>query len=341
MPGAPLARTALARAVLSLYPPAWRERYGDEILALLADTDAGPGALVSLACRAVPVWICPPRQLHDRDARVRASLATVLLAWSALTGVGLVFVQLTQVQGFLAPGHPVVGWSYGIIDAGLACSAILTIGGGFPLWLHMLRQARRQRQRRALAGLALAFAAPAAFAAAAGLAVSVVHHPEGSGPWWFVAFALLGFITVGLAAAGPIAAMRILRPGGPAVRRAMRAAGLAATTVVVAGLASIVAAAGLCLWARGFAGYHHGGLVEGYLAVVSRGRGHGHGERGARHPGYLAIGPACRLSLAGAARLLVKIWPKRVHTPTVDIWRPAGNTYAPRTPTMPPRSPGT
>ena len=269
MPGAPLPRTVLARAALSLYPPAWRERYGDEVLALLEDTGAGPGALVSLACRAVPVWICPPRQLHDRDARVRASLATVLLAWSALTGVGLVFVQLTQVQGFLAPGHPVVGWSYGFIDAGLACSAVLTIGGGFPLWLQMLRQARRQRQRRALAGLALAFAAPAAFAVAAGVAVRVVHHPEGSGPWWFLAFALLGFFSVGLAAAGPIAAMRILRPGGPAARRAMRAAGLAATTVVLAGLASIVAAAGLCLWARGFAGYHHGGIVEGYLAVVA------------------------------------------------------------------------
>ena len=66
---------AAVRAVLALYPPAWRERYGDEVCALVEDSGTGPAILLGLAWRAAPVWISPPRQLHDRDARMRASLA--------------------------------------------------------------------------------------------------------------------------------------------------------------------------------------------------------------------------------------------------------------------------
>ena len=39
-PAAPL----LARAALALYPPSWRARYGDEVLALLDDSGGGPAA---------------------------------------------------------------------------------------------------------------------------------------------------------------------------------------------------------------------------------------------------------------------------------------------------------
>jgi hypothetical protein len=35
-----------ARAALSLYPPAWRARYGDEVRALLEDSGDGPRAVV-------------------------------------------------------------------------------------------------------------------------------------------------------------------------------------------------------------------------------------------------------------------------------------------------------
>lgn len=260
---------AAVRAVLALYPPAWRERYGDEVCALVEDSGTGPAILLGLAWRAAPVWISPPRQLHDRDARMRASLATVLVAWSALTGVGLVFVQLTQLQGFATPAHPVVGWSYTIFDAALASSAAVAAGGGLPLWLQMLRQAWREHQHRAVGCLLLAFAAPAAFMLAAAVALRVVHHPEGAGPWWFASFAGLGFVAVGVAVAGQVAALRTLRPSGPAVRRAVGAAGIAAMTIVLAGAASAVAATGLCLWARDFAGYHQAGLLEAYLILVS------------------------------------------------------------------------
>ena len=260
--------TRLARAVLWLYPPLWRARYGEEIQVLLDDSDAGLAAVVSLAWRALPAWIWPPRHLHDREARMRASLGTVLVAWSMLVGVGLVFAQLTQLQGFRPPGHPVVQWSYAIFDAALACSA-LAAAGGLPLWLLMLRRARREHRPRDTAYLLLPVVAPAVYYATLTVTGKVAGGRDGVSPWLFLALTLLGFVTAGIACAGPIAAMRRLRPRGPAVQLAAKAAGLAAAVIVVAGLASGVAAVGLCLWARNFAGYHDAGLLAGYLTVIA------------------------------------------------------------------------
>jgi hypothetical protein len=260
--------TRLARAVLWLYPPLWRARYGEEVQVLLDDSGAGLAAVASLAWRALPAWIWPPRHLHDREARMRASLGTVLVAWSMLVGVGLVFAQLTQLQGFRPAGHPVVQWSYAIFDAALACSA-LAATGGVPLWLLMLRRARREHRPRETAYLLLPLVAPAVYYVTLAVTARVAGGPDGVSPWLFLTFTLLGFVTAGIACAGPIAAMHRLRPRGPAVQLAAKAAGLAAAIIVVAGAASGIAAVGLCLWARQFAGYHDPGVLAGYLTVVA------------------------------------------------------------------------
>jgi hypothetical protein len=258
----------LTSLALLLYPPAWRERYGDEVLALLEDTGSGVAAAASLAVRAASAWVSPHRHLHDREARMRASVGTVLLAWSALTGMGLVFAQLTQLQGFLPPGHPLVQRCYLIFDAALAVSALTAAAGGLPLWLQMIRLAREQRRWRELAWLSLAVVVPAGYLATALTTLLVVHHPEASGPWLFVGFAVLGFGAAGLASAGQAVALKRLAPAGPAVALAAVAAGVAAVTVALAGLASAIAAAGLCWWATSFAGYHHAGLAGAYLLIV-------------------------------------------------------------------------
>ncbi len=58
----------LARAALALYPPSWRARYRNEVLALLHESGGGLRAAASLAWRALPAWIWPPAHLHDRPA---------------------------------------------------------------------------------------------------------------------------------------------------------------------------------------------------------------------------------------------------------------------------------
>jgi hypothetical protein len=261
-------RSRLARAATLLYPPAWRARYGEEIAVLLDDSGGGAGAVLSLVWRALPAWIWPPEHLHDRAGRMRASLGTVLAAWSALAGISLVFVQLTQFQGFMPAGHPIISWCYAIIDGAVAVSALSAAAGGLPLWLLMLRRARRERRPRDTFYLLLPVIAPAGFLAGLLLMTRLAPHPDGLSSTMFLAVVLAGFAAAAAACAGPILAMSRLRPRGPAVHLAVKAAGAAAASIVLAATASCIAAVGLSLWARDFAAYHQAGQVVGYLTVV-------------------------------------------------------------------------
>jgi hypothetical protein len=257
-----------ARMALALYPPSWRARYGDEVHALLQQSGGGLRDVASLAWRALPAWIWPPAHLHDRPARMRASLSTGLVAWSFLTGLGLVFAQLTQFQGFHPAGHPIINVSYLVFDAALALSIAAAGLGGLPLWLLMLRRAHRERRRRDVACLLLPLVAPAAFLAVLSVTVRLVGGADGVSPWWFLVLTLAGFAAATAAAAGPGLALRRLQPRGPALRLAATAGGVAAAASVVAAAAIIVAVTGLCLWARGFAGYHDTTIPGVYLALV-------------------------------------------------------------------------
>jgi hypothetical protein len=267
-PGAPPTATMMARAALALYPPSWRSRYGDEVHALLDESGGGVRAMASVAWHALPAWIRPPRHLYDRPARMRASLATGLVAWSFLVGLGLVFAQLTQFQGYRPDGHPVIAWSYLVFDAALALSVLAAGLGGLPLWLLMLRRALRERRRRNTVCLLLPLIAPAAYLVGLRVALQFVGGTQGVSPSWFGIIMLAGFAAAGVAAAGPGLALRSLRPRGPALRLAAAAGGLAAAAIVVAAVAIFVAVIGLSLWARGFAGYQQHTVPGVYLALV-------------------------------------------------------------------------
>jgi hypothetical protein len=294
------AEDVLVRAALSLYPPAWRARYGAEVRALLDDSGGGARAAASLAWHAVPAWAWPPRHLHDGSGRMRSSLATTGIAWALLAGLGAVFVQLTQAQrssqGTTLAQYPVIQWSYWAFDGCLVVSALAVAVGGIPLWLLMLRAAQRRRDR---AWLLAPVVVPAVFLAAAFAIGSLVGRPGplvlpgrsgsvadlangGVGPRWFLALVILGFAAAALSAAGPALALRTLRPEGAAVVLAARAAVLAALTMGLACAASVVAAVGLYLWAPAYAGYHESWQLAVYLpaallaaavAVVSAARG--------------------------------------------------------------------
>jgi hypothetical protein len=290
----------LTRAALTLYPPAWRARYGVEVRALLDDSGGGALAAASLTWHAVPAWVWPPRQLHDRPARIRSSLATTGIAWALLAGLGAVFAQLAQAQpstqGPTLAQHPVIQWSYWVFDGCLVISVLSVAVGGLPLWLQMLGTARRRGEVAWLLAPAVVPAVYLLAAFAIGSLVGRVGPPVvpsqsgsvadlangGVGPWWFLALVVLGFAAAALSAAGPALALRRLRPEGPAVVLAARAAVLAAGTIGLACAASVVAALGLYLWAPAYAGYHESWQLAVYLAavllaaavaVVSAGRG--------------------------------------------------------------------
>jgi hypothetical protein len=300
----------LARVALGLYPPAWRARYGDEVRALLEDSGTGVRAAASLAWHAVPAWAWPARHLYDRPARMRASLATAGMAWALLAGLAAVFVQLAQAQGssqaLTLARHPVIQWSYWVFDGAVIISVLTVAAGGVPLWLRMLRDAGGARRPRELAYLLVPVVVPVTYLAASAVVAGLVRQPAARvvpwqprpvadlangmiGPWWFLALVVAGFVAVVVSAAGLGLALRRLRPDGPAVVLAARAAGLAAAAMGLAGAASIVAAVGLYLWAPADAGYHQGWQLAVYLpavllaaavAVISA----AHGIRAAREP---------------------------------------------------------
>src|SRR5262249_12527195 len=181
--------------------------------------------------RALPAWFCPP--LHDRPARMRASLATALMSWSMLAGLGLVFAQLTQLQGLTVPGHAELHWAYTVFDVTLAASALVAGLGGVPLWLLMLRRARREQRTRDTVYLLLPVLAPVAYLGALIVTARLAGGANGVSQGWFGVVTLAGFAAAATAAAGPGLALRRLQPRGPALRLAATAAGVSA--VVMAG----------------------------------------------------------------------------------------------------------
>jgi hypothetical protein len=259
----------LARVALAFYPPSWRARYQDEVLALLDDSGGRLSAVASVAWRALPAWVSPPRHLHDRPARVRASLATALLSSSLLAGLGLLFAQLTQLQGFTAPGHPAIGWAYAVFDVALAVSALVAGLGGLPLWLLMFRRARREQRFRDLLYLLSPVIAPVTYLLGLIATTRLVGGAQGISAGWFGVVTLAGFAAAATAAVGPGLALRRLQPRGPALRLAAATAGVSAAVMAAAAVAIVVAVTGLCLWAPSFAGYHHAAIPALYLALVA------------------------------------------------------------------------
>jgi len=268
-PDRPPHASRLARAALALYPAAWRARYGEEVRALLDDSGPDLRTVASLAGQAIPARLWPGRHLYDRPARIRASLATVLVAWTALAGLGLVFAQLTQAQGLRPAGHPVVVWSYWVFDAALLVSGLAAAAGGLPVWLLMLRKARREQSARDICYLLAPVVVPPAYLAAVIVLARLVRTADGISPGWFLAVVAAGFAAAGVSAAGPGLALRRLRPRGPVMGLAARATAVAAAAMALAGAASIVAAVGLYRWAPSYAGYREGWPLGIYLSAVA------------------------------------------------------------------------
>ncbi|WP_214323837.1 hypothetical protein [Nonomuraea sediminis] len=90
------------RVALACYPPWFRERYGDELEALVEDTGGGPGVMLDLAVGATRAWLRPA--LGDQGRRAQATLATTWVAWCA--GVSSVPVLDRLLLDPPAPGTP-------------------------------------------------------------------------------------------------------------------------------------------------------------------------------------------------------------------------------------------
>jgi len=71
----------LSRVALRAYPPSFRNRYGDELAALVEDLPDSLRASTDLLLGAGWAWLRPP--VHSPQRRMQASAATTWVAWCA------------------------------------------------------------------------------------------------------------------------------------------------------------------------------------------------------------------------------------------------------------------
>jgi hypothetical protein len=254
------ARTQVGRRLLALYPEAWRDRYSEEMRALLEDDPPRLRGLASLLRGAGDAHMRPQRCWRgdlSPAAAMRLSVGGLFACWMVVSVAGLAFAKLTEHMDATEHAHPVMGLARAMITSGAAIGAAAIAIGGLPLVWHAFEEVVRRRDRR----LALLFASPAlaggVLLTLAALLTAVAPSRHNGFPVAFV-LALLLPATVGALAGAlacalaPKAVMRQTQPPVAMLRLAAWAGQVltVAIVLVAAGLAVYVPS----LWSASVAG---------------------------------------------------------------------------------------
>ena len=120
------ARSRLGSALLALYPEPWRDRYGEEMSALLEDDPPGARGLASLLVAAVGAHARPQRCWRADlapAAAMRLSVGGLFACWMIVAVAGSAFAKLTEHMGAVEHVHPVLGVARAMIRLGARRSA--------------------------------------------------------------------------------------------------------------------------------------------------------------------------------------------------------------------------
>ncbi len=165
--------------LLRAYPRGWRERYGAELEALIAE--ANEGGRVSMATRldvvraglGERVRAAGLRPEGSPRQRARAEVLRVLCAWALFAFAGLVVAKFSEHwQGAVHGGGSLARVAFVAILAGAGCGSALVLAGiaiAVPAFLRLLRAGGWGKVRGPL--LVSVLVAGALAAATAGLAL--------------------------------------------------------------------------------------------------------------------------------------------------------------------------
>jgi hypothetical protein len=233
--------------MVRLYPAEWRERYADEMLALLAQIRASPRTALDLALGAVDAWLqpwSPEQELPGSVNPLRNASVTVFCAWVAFVLAGLIFYATLDDNPLTTLGQSTLGLGLSVlvVEAGAALSLLAVLAGAAPIGLALLREAMAGRRRDSawlMFGVPLLCAGILA-AYLAGMALRVGGHPE-QGFALFILFQVLCVLaTLCSTAAISAAVLHSERRSGPF--RLARAAALPAS------LSMVLTLLGLVMW---------------------------------------------------------------------------------------------
>jgi hypothetical protein len=219
----------LAAALCRVYPPSWRERYGEEYAVVLSEMVLTPRAVLDVFAGALDAWAHPSGLVLRDRARLRASVSVVWGAWIVLAAGALIFGQSTEDPPFRRAdaAHPAAAAAYAVYEwcAHLSVAAVCVAGA--PLVWALVGAARAQRRRGPIVLMLLPLVAPPCFLA---VLVAIAHAVPrssvpgvGVGAGWFVVLVVLGLLTGAVCAASPALALRRVCPTPAALRWALRA----------------------------------------------------------------------------------------------------------------------
>ncbi len=164
-------RARTASLLLALYPESWRERYGEEMRALVEDDPPGAAGLASLITGAARAHLRPRRAWREgmtAASAMRLSVGALFACWILVSVAGACFAKETEHRDAFEHMHPLLSAARHLITLGAVIGALAVAVGGLPLLSHALVTALRGRDRRVrllLASPALAGAALVALAA--------------------------------------------------------------------------------------------------------------------------------------------------------------------------------
>jgi hypothetical protein len=231
--------------MIRLYPQAWRERYADEMLALLEQAGATPRTALDLALGACDAWLQPlfrEREVLSMVNPLRKATLIVFCAWVVYVLAGLIFYATLDDNPLSQPAHSTLALqgSVLVVQAGAALSLLAVLAGALPIGLAVLRQSLAAGRRD---NLCLMFGVPLVC-----LAVLVVYFAAMVVLYWndprqaaalFVVFQGLFVLAAVVSAAAVSAAVIRSEPFGSIFRLERVAALLAALSMALTLLALV------------------------------------------------------------------------------------------------------
>ncbi len=223
------------RILLRCYPGRWRERYGEEMLAMIDDTlgeqpptlrfwlaIAGAGLSQRLRSAGVIGDELPP---SDQS---RSGSLLVLCAWSCFVLAGVAFAKFSEHWQDVTPraSRQAPATAFSVLQTSAAISALLVLGGGVAAVPAVVRFVRARGWSEICPPLVRA-AVTMAVLAVSTVALVLWAHPLGShrrndGLWpyglVFVGWGLLGALTLASATAAAVSTARRLELSVTVVR---------------------------------------------------------------------------------------------------------------------------
>lgn len=236
----------MRKRLLALYPSAWRERYGEEMSALLEEAAPSLLATLDLARGALLAHLHPLARTRPVE-RARNSVVGVLGCFIAFCFLGAGFAKTTEDFADAGRLHPLLGASHSVVlVAALIAGAALALAAG-PLTLATLAEARRTHSAQLIKLMAVPLLGVAGLAVSLGLLLiwlDAGHHQHVGVVGWLL-FALCQVAAIGAACAcwvGPRAIVRRIEMPRHALGISLPALG-----VVALGMAIVTVATGVYL----------------------------------------------------------------------------------------------